>query len=292
MIVTIVGATGVLGRNLIPRLLEEGWQVRAIARSCSRVKELFGDAVEAIEADLLDPGPDNAWGGALTGSDAVIHIATAIPNDPKIPVAWDRNTQLRTAGTRYLLNAALSAGVKYYIQQSIVMAYPDSGDIWINETTPLDPFPLRSSITQPVVEMESLVRSISNQKMGWCILRGGVFVGMYTFQDRTIHNLQTGVEVVHCDGHNFVSYVHVADMASAICLALKIKPSMTILDITADPVRQGEYPDQLAKYNGTQIPRRDLNGSCPPSIRCCHQAAREILGWNPIRSIFRRLDED
>jgi 2-alkyl-3-oxoalkanoate reductase len=292
MIVTIVGATGVLGRNLVPRLLDEGWQVRAIARSCSRVKELYGEGVEAIEADLMNPGPDKSWRGALTGSDAVIHIATAIPNDPMIPGAWDRNTQLRTEGTRYLLNAALSAGVKYYIQQSIVMAYPDSGDLWIDESTPLDPSPLRSSITQPVIEMESLVRSIPNQKMEWCILRGGVFVGMDTFQDRTIHNLQTGEEVVPCDGHNFVSYVHAADMASAICLALKIQPSMTILNITAEPVRQNEYLDRLAIINETQVPHRALNAPCSPSIRCSHQVAQEILGWIPARSIIRRLDED
>ena len=291
MIVTIVGATGVLGRNLIPRLLQEGWQVRAIARSRSQVKKLFGDVVAAIEADLLNPGPDKIWGGALTGSDAVIHMATAIPNDPKIPGAWNRNTQLRTEGTRFLLDAALSAGVKFYIQQSIVMAYPDSGDLWIDENTPLNSSPLRSSINQPVIEMESFVRSTPNQKMEWCILRGGMFVGLGTFQDRTIHNLQIGAEILSCDGHNFVSYVHVADMAAAISLALQIQPSMAILNITAEPVRQREYLDHLAMINEAQPPRRKLIDPCPQSIRCSHQAAQDILGWNPVRSIFRRIEE-
>lgn len=286
-----MGATGVLGRNLIPRLLQEGWQVRAIARSRSRIKELFGNDVEAVKADLLNPSPDKVWEGALTGSDAVIHMATAIPNDPKIPGAWDRNTQLRTEGTRFLLDAALSARVKYYIQQSIVMAYPDSGDLWIDEKTPLDSSPLRSSITKPVIEMESFVQSTPNQKMEWCILRGGMFVGKDTFQDRTIHNLQIEAEIVPCDGHNFVSYVHVADMAAAISLALKIQPSMAILNITAEPVRQREYLDQLAMINDAQTPRRKLIDPCPPSIRCSHQAAGDILGWNPTRSIFRRIEE-
>ena len=145
MIIAIVGATGVLGRNLIPLLYKEGMQVRALARSVAKIKMLFGSSVEAVEADLLQPGIEQALGDILKGCDAVIHIATAIPADPKNQEGWTLTARLRTEGARTLITAAQAAGVGFYLQQSIELAYPDRGDQWIDEQTPLDASPERAA---------------------------------------------------------------------------------------------------------------------------------------------------
>ena len=291
MLVTIVGATGVLGRNLIPLLLRKGYKVRALARSVERIKASFGDRVEAAEADLLQPGIDQSLPDLLAGSAAVIHIATAIPADRQAPGAWETTARLRTEGTRSLIAASLAAGISCYIQQSIAMAYPDCGDRWIDENIPFDPSPDRAATNAPVIRMESMVRSISTAKMRWCILRGGMFVGPETFQDGTISRLQKGEEFVPCSGQYFVSYLHVADMASAITAALHRAPAGSILNITADPVREGEYLDRLAVRNGAALPRRDPDMPCPPSIRCCNQVAQDLLKWKPSYSIYRQPGE-
>ena len=291
MLVTIAGATGVLGRNLIPRLITKGYKIRALARSVERIKALFGDLVEAVEADLLQPEIDQSLPDLLAGSDAVIHIATAIPADRLAPGAWEVTTRLRTEGTRSLIAASLAAGASCYIQQSIALAYSDCGDRWIVESIPFDTSPDRAAINAPVIRMESMVRSIPTAKMRWCIFRGGMFVGPGTFQDGTISRLLKGEEFVPCSGQYFVSNLHVADMASAITAALHRAPAGSILNITADPVREGEYLDCLAVRNGAALPRHDQDMPCPPSIRCSNQAAQELLKWKPSYSIYRQPGE-
>jgi len=116
MTVLVAGATGVLGRALVPRLLAGGHSVRAVARGASTAD--LPAAVEPIDADVLE---DDLL-ELVCGCDAVVHIATAIPTDPFAPDAWELTARLRTAGTRRLLDAALACRVRRYVQQSIVMA--------------------------------------------------------------------------------------------------------------------------------------------------------------------------
>jgi len=281
MKIGLVGATGVLGRALVPLLLERGYSVRALARFANGKKSLFPREVECLTCDLLADDVSRSLPSLLTGCEAVIHAATAIPPDREAPGAWDANTKLRTEGTRRLLEGSLSAGVQLYVQQSIVMAYPDMGDRWIAEDTPLDTSPDRSGLCAPVIAMEEMVKAISPRQMRWCVLRGGAFVGPGTFQDVTIQRMLAGQEIVPGDGQNFISFVRVNDMASAVVAALQYAPNSSIFNINADPIRQGEYSDTLAALVGAPKPARDEHGHRPPSYRCSNQSAMTMLGWTP-----------
>jgi nucleoside-diphosphate-sugar epimerase len=222
----------------------------------------------------------------LKNCDAALHIATAIPHDTRAPGAWAANTRLRTDGTRRLLDAALAAKVECYIQQSIVMAYPDCSDEWITEEMPLDVSPPCASINAPVIAMEAMVRATSIRRLRWCILRGGTFVGQDTFQGDTLKNLRAGKQIVAGDGRNFISPIPVADMASAIAQALHHAPAGSIFNIVDEPIREGEYLDRLAGIIGAPLPQRDLTLSRPPSWRCRNAAARSTLHWTPDHSIY------
>jgi nucleoside-diphosphate-sugar epimerase len=286
MRVAVAGATGVLGRALIPILLGQRRAVRALVRSTQKARTLFPGEVECVEYDLLALDPQARLTSRLQGCDAVLHIATAIPRDSAAPGAWDANTRLRTDGTRRLLDAALTAQIECYIQQSIVMAYPDRGDEWITEEQPLDTSPARASINAPVIAMEGMVRATSPQQLRWCILRGGTFVGRDTFQDDTIENLRAGRQIVLGDGRNFIAPIHVADMAQALAAALQHAPAGTIFNIVDEPIRAGAYVDRLASLIGAPLPQRDQSQSRPPSWRCSNAAARARLHWMPTHSIF------
>ena len=87
MRVFIAGATGVLGRSLIPQLLESGQSVRALARSPERTGGLKSekDLIEIVTGDLLAPGMEQRLPEMMEGCDAVMHIATAIPRNPSAP---------------------------------------------------------------------------------------------------------------------------------------------------------------------------------------------------------------
>jgi nucleoside-diphosphate-sugar epimerase len=285
MRIAVIGPTGVLGRALVPILMQKGHIVRALARSTTKVRRLFPQLREIVECDLLS----NIAGdlpSMLDACDAVVHIATSIPPNFIDPNAMKANTRLRTDGTKTLLDASLKVGIRRYIQQSITMAYPDHGDNWITEDMPLDASPERKGICAPVITMEQMIRNIPLEDLEWCILRGGTFVGEGTFQENAIERLRSGEEIVPCDGSNFTSLIHIEDMASAVAAATETPPAGSVFNVVDEPIRQGEYLDRLADSIGVTEPERDKTAPCPPSWRCSNQAARAALNWQPLHNII------
>ncbi len=283
MRIFIVGVTGVLGRALLPLLQQEGHTIRTLARSEAKVQALQQSGIEAQQGDLLAHDIEPRLPKLLEGCDATIFIATSIPRDLSAPGALDTNTRLWTEGTQRILQASLAAGVKRYVQQSITIAYPDGGDEWIYENTPLD----ASNKTE--IDMEDLIRDVAREQLSWCILRAGLFVGPDTAQMDDLANIRAGKTTVPCDGSNFLSLVHVADMADAISKAVVHAPAGTIYNIVDEPIRNADYLNGLAKLVGAPQPEQDYSQPCPASWRCSNQAAQTILGWKPTHSIWPAL---
>src|SRR3989442_12011495 len=140
MEIFLTGATHVLGHPVVQRLVDAGHRVRALSRSeenAAALRQLGADPVPAslFEVESLKP--------ALTGSDAILHLASRIPPAMKMGwlSAWQENDRLRREGTRNLVEAALAGGsVHTFIYPSFAFVYPDSGDSWIDtDTTPVQP---------------------------------------------------------------------------------------------------------------------------------------------------------
>jgi nucleoside-diphosphate-sugar epimerase len=286
MKIAITGATGVLGQNLVPLLIKHRYEVLALVRSISKAKSVLPSSVEKIEYDLLNDSDTEYLSSSLEGCQCVVHIATSIPIDFNKPGAWDTNNKLRTIGTKKLIEASLNAGIKRYIQQSIVMAYSDGGDEWINEEHPLDESPDREVICTPVIEMENLVKAIPDNKMDWFILRAGIFVGNDTFQEKTLRDLKDGLNIVTGNGNNYVSFIHVADMAGAILRSIENETGNLILNIVTKPVKQIEYLKNLAEKIGAMIPVQNHKLPTPPSFRCSNLRAQYAINWKPDHNIY------
>ncbi len=178
--VAVFGASGVLGRSLVPELVRRGLEVRAVSRRGIDPALVAPTSVRLVAIDLLEDSHAGRIDSIVSGCDAVIHIATAVPADPRVPGAWNANTRLRVQGTALLIDACVRGGVARYLQQSITLAYPDRGSEWIDEGVELDASPERASLCDPVIRMEALVRSCP---LDWVILRGGTFVGPGTMED-------------------------------------------------------------------------------------------------------------
>ncbi len=290
MKVAVVGATGVLGRALVPQLIAAGYHARALVRTPEKARDYFGTSAEAAECDLLAPGIADELPALLTDCDAVIHAATAIPPQAEMgkPEAWERNTRLRLEGTTALIDGSLKVGAKVYLQQSIVMAYPSMGNEWIREDVP---FYTDGRTNVTVIQMEDLVRAVPTNQMRWCILRGGTFVGKDTFQNDTIADLRAGKRKIPCDGSSFLPLIHVEDVASAFVAALDRAPTGSTYNIVAEPIRQRDYLCELAQVIGAPQPGYDPSLPCPPSQRCSNQAAREALDWTPTHGLVPRTKD-
>jgi dihydroflavonol-4-reductase len=110
----VTGATGFVGAAVARALLEEGWQVRALARTGSDRRNLREIAVEVLEGDLAD---SDSLAQALAGCEALFHVAA----DYRLG-AFDPQQLYRTnvEGTRNILDAARAAGVRRIVYTSSV----------------------------------------------------------------------------------------------------------------------------------------------------------------------------
>lgn len=129
MRVLATGATGVLGRCLVPLLRADGHHVAAPGRH---------------DLDLADA---RAVLSAVIGMEGVVHLATRIPPRERMgdAAAWAENDALRSRASRLLVDAALAAGSDVYVQPTVALIYPPGP---VDETTPLGEVPddLRSAL--------------------------------------------------------------------------------------------------------------------------------------------------
>jgi nucleoside-diphosphate-sugar epimerase len=148
MKIFLAGATGAMGKQLVPRLVEAGHEVVGTTRSESKrglIEELGGTAVvvDALNADQVGDAV------AKAEPEAIIHELTSIAADSFDIRNFDRafalTNRLRTEGTDHLLAAGRAVGVKRFIAQSFTSwPYARAGGPVKSEEDPLDPNPPRN----------------------------------------------------------------------------------------------------------------------------------------------------
>jgi nucleoside-diphosphate-sugar epimerase len=115
----VVGATGAIGMQLMPRSLAAGHEVHGMTRSASKQAMLSELGAVPVVADAFDPD-QLAEAVARAQPDVIVHQLTAIGViDPR---HFDRDFALtnrpRSEGTDHLLSAGQAAGVRRFVAQS------------------------------------------------------------------------------------------------------------------------------------------------------------------------------
>lgn len=277
MRVALVGATGVLGRNVVPMLIENGHTVRVLVRAEAQARHLEQAGVETALGDILDPG---TLLPVTSSTDVVLHLATAIPREGS-RATWAANDRIRREGTRNLLDASLQNGVPRYVQQSITLLYGESTDVPANESSVLRPAPF----IQSAADMEEMVRS---SPLDWCILRGGLFYGPGTGTDDGWRKAAREVTLrLPADGSAFISLIHVVDMARAIVRSAESAPIRSVFNVVDDqPVTYRDLFRYIAAQEGS-LPPEPGGDTTLPSLACSNARIRSELGWSPVFKTFR-----
>lgn len=281
--IAILGANGVYAHHLIPRLAAGNFELRAVVRRPEAAHAARAAGVEIALADIFDVA---SMTKAFEGCDLAINLATTLPG-PSGRGDFAANDKLRVEGVPNFVEACRKAGVGKIIQQSIGWVAASGGDAWTNEDHVYRPEgdTISNNAVRAALAMEDTIKASG---LDWCILRGGLFYGPGTgFDDGWYARAAAGKLRLPGEGLEYVSLVHIADMAAATVLAVKAWPSRSVLTICDDePVQWRDLFGYICATAGAAAPEA---GGPPglPSFRLKNERALKALNWHPHYKSYR-----
>jgi nucleoside-diphosphate-sugar epimerase len=254
MRVFVAGASGALGRRLVPQLIDAGHDVVGTHNSPASAELLWTLGAKPVRLDLLDR--DAVRTAVLKHEpDAIVHQATALANvkfGRNLDKVFVKTNELRTKGTDALLAAAWEVGVRRVVAQSFApYLYARQGGSIKTEDDPVDPSP-PANTQASAAAMTYLENAVA--EFGGIALRYGGFYG--AANDALIEPLRKRQWPIVGDGGGFFPWVHLEDAAAATVLALE-HPEPAVFNIVDDePARVRDWLPVLAEAMGAQPPRR------------------------------------
>jgi nucleoside-diphosphate-sugar epimerase len=269
MKVFVAGATGVLGRVLVPQLVSRGHEVVGMTRSASKQDLLRGLGARPALADALDPDAV-ARAVASAEPEVIVHELTALSGPmslrdarhPDRSAAATMTNRLRTEGTDHLLAAGRAVGARRFVAQSFAaFRFARTGGPVLTEADPLDPHP-PAPLRAALVGILHLERAVTAIEWGeGLVLRYGGFYGPGTAISAAADAVMAApirkrrFPVIGAGGGVF-SHVHIDDAATATAIAVERgRPGIyNVVDDDPAPVR--EWLPVLASALQAKPPRR------------------------------------
>jgi nucleoside-diphosphate-sugar epimerase len=301
--VFVAGASGAIGRPLVPKLIAAGHQVTGMTRTEARVEEIRAGGAEAAVVDVFDADALRAAVSAASPQ-VVIHQLTALPDrvDFRKDETYAPTNRVRTEGTRNLLDAARAAGARRFVCQSIAFAYRPGGEGLKSEEDPLltDAHGSFGSAVKALREMEELV--LGSDGIEGLILRYGFFYGPGTHYGRdgtTIEDIRRRRMPVVGRGTGVFSFLHVDDAADATVAAVE-RGAPGVYNVADDePAQMSEWLPVVAQAAGAKPPRRVpvwlaklVGGKAVADFALelrgvTNEKAKRELGWQPAHPSWR-----
>jgi nucleoside-diphosphate-sugar epimerase len=290
--VLVTGASGVVGRRVVPLLSAAGHVVAAAARTPEKRAALERAGAAAVDLDLFDP---NAVARAVSGQDAVINLATHMPSSTFrmfLPGAWRENDRIRREAAALLSRQAAAAGVSRFVQESFAPIYVARGEEWIDESDPVRP----ARYNRTILDAERSAEEFSGSGRTGVVLRFAAFYGPDArhLQD-LVQSVRRGFAPLPGPPQAFLSSVSHDDAASAAASALTL-PEGTYNVADDEPVTHRDFVDSLAHALGVVPPKLpppwitvvmgSLGELLSRSLRISNQKLRETGSWRPsLRSV-------
>lgn len=276
MKIFVAGAAGVIGRLLLPKLLEAGHEVVGMTHKEENRAFIEKCGAQAVIADVFDR---EAIFASIHKAqpEVVIHQLTSLSQRN-----FSDNSRIRIEGTRNIVDASLAAGVEQIIAQSISWAY-EAGEEPATEETPLDLKALepRRRTIEGIYSLEKAVAEIPNH----VILRYGMLYGQGTWYDTNGYMAEEIRQERMTATDAVVSFLHVEDAANAAVLALNW-PSGPVNIVDDEPAKGLEW---LSAYS-------DTIGAPAPNVQkgregwergACNTKARMDYEWSPLYPSWR-----
>ena len=262
MRVFVAGATGAIGKQLVPRLVEAGHEVHGMTRSESKQAMLDDLGAVPVVADALDPD-QVAEAVGRTRPDVIVHQLTALAGVGmrNLKRGAALTNRLRTEGTDHLLSAGQAVGVRRFVAQGVAGygAYVRAGGPVKREEDPLDPTPARE-MRETLAAIRHLEQAVLEAR--WTegiVLRYGAFYGPGTSmapngeQSELVRRRKFPLVG---DGGGVWSFIHVADAAEATVAAVEHGSRGVYNVVDDDPAPVADWLPALAHTLGAKKPMR------------------------------------
>jgi nucleoside-diphosphate-sugar epimerase len=297
MRIFVAGATGVIGRRLVPMLLEDGHEVVGMTRSEDRAASLRAAGVQPTVCDVFDAERLRETVRAAA-PEVVVHELTDLPTalgGRRVSNQLAGNDRIRTEGTANLVAAAVAAGARRIVAQSIAFVYAPVGGTVKSEDDPLyvDAPPPWSRSVRAVAELERLVTGTDG--LEGVALRYGFFYGpgsSYASDGSLAREAKRRRLPIVGGGEGMFSFIHVDDAAAATVAAVGRGAGVYNV-VDDDPAPQREWVLRYAEAVGAKRPFRvpkwlarlvagqyivmlatELRGAS-------NERAKRELGWSP-----------
>jgi len=303
--VLVAGATGALGRALVPVLRLRGHQVFGTTRKPSNARVLQDIGAEPLIMDALNR-TDVLEAVRKAQPEAIVHQMTALAKAPDLK-HLDRDfaptNRLRTEGTDKLIAAAREVGTARLIAQSFT-GWPNAreGGPIKSESDPLDPTPPRAmkQTLEAIRALESKVLSVGD--ITGIALRYGAFYGpgtSFSPEGDVVELVRQRKLPVVGGGGGIWSFIHIGDAATATAQAVEGGPSGVYNIVDDDPVPVSVWLPELARILGAKPPLHlpawiarffigDPGVSMMTKIRgSTNDKAKRLLAWTPVYGSWR-----
>jgi len=304
MRIFLAGATGAMGKQLVPRLVAAGHEVVGMTRSDGKRAVLEELGASAVVADALHA---DEVGNAVARAEpeVIIHQLTAIGSVDirNFDRSFALTNRLRTEGTDHLLAAGRAVGVRRFVAQSYAAwPYARTGGTIKTEEDPLDPTPAPN-----MRETLNAIRYLETAVTGadWTegiVLRYGAFYGPGTSMSpggEQFEMIRRRKFPVVGDGAGIWSFLHIADAAEATVAAVQRGRRGIYNVVDDDPAPVGDWLPALADRLGAPRPRRvpkfvgrlfagEVGVVLMTDIRgASNTGAKRELGWKPRHPSWR-----
>ena len=295
MRVFVTGATGALGRHLVPGLVAAGHEVTATTRSPGKVAQLRAAGAEPVVVDGLDR--EAVIAAVRTAApEVIVHQMTALAGLRSLrnpDKAFAATNELRTRGTDNLLAAAQRAGTRRVIAQGYAGAGPDkpSGAALKTEDDLLDWRPIPSA-ARMVAAIRHVDKTVPLEAPEGIVLRYGTFYGPGA-SDVLLDAVRKRQVPVIGGGTGIWSFIEITDAAAATLAAVEGGAPGIYDVVDDDPAPVAEWLPYLAQVAGAKPPLRMpawlgrllaggfVVAQMTTSRGSSNEKARKELGWVP-----------
>jgi 2-alkyl-3-oxoalkanoate reductase len=302
MRVFVAGASGAIGRPLVPRLIAAGHEVTGTTRSEASAEQIRAAGatpavVDALDAESLREAVERA------APEVVVHELTALPErfNPRKRGLYDATNRIRREGTRNLLDASRAAGARRLVCQSIAFAYaPATEPKVMDEEAPLnlDAPPPFSEGMRVIAEME---RAVLDAELEGLVLRYGWFYGPGTYYGEggsMAADVRKRRFPVVGSGSGLFSFIHTDDAADATVAAVERGAPGVYNVVDDEPAALRDWVPAYAEAIGAPPPRRvpvwlarlvagKMASSMDVQPGASNAKAKRELGWAPRWSSWR-----